>query len=173
MVQKQWKKSRKIFLPFLSRFKPEIFLQFSFTTLYFLLSSSLILTFPTSSRFFPFFQMKKTAVLIQKMQREFLDEGGFGSLLGNDVSVLKPVIPMVKSLIVRNHFWLKIHICYWDKVDALGWCFQQISTHLFSTIFCLASGILFLFFSKKKLWTSLSLICYLLVGFFSLSSSHY
>lgn len=45
------------------------------------------------------FPFSKTAVLVQKMQREFLEEGGFGSLLGNDVSVLRPVIPKVQSLI--------------------------------------------------------------------------
>eukprot|EP00850_Spirogloea_muscicola_P002459 SM000009S23588 [mRNA] locus=s9:954270:958815:+ [translate_table: standard] len=45
------------------------------------------------------FPLPKTALLVLKMQREFLDEGGFGSLLGNDVSAVRGVVPLVKTLI--------------------------------------------------------------------------
>ncbi|MDO9354883.1 MAG: isochorismatase family cysteine hydrolase [Solirubrobacteraceae bacterium] len=45
------------------------------------------------------FEPSTTALLIIDMQRDFLEPAGFGETLGNDVSLLAPVIPAVKSLL--------------------------------------------------------------------------
>ncbi|MDQ8046288.1 MAG: isochorismatase family cysteine hydrolase [Patulibacter sp.] len=57
---------------------------------------------PTSvdARPYPYtFDPATTALLIIDMQRDFLEPEGFGETLGNDVSLLAPVIPAVKSLL--------------------------------------------------------------------------
>ena len=53
----------------------------------------------------------KTALLIIDMQRDFLQPGGFGESLGNDVSKLQAAIPACKALlsIARNRGMLVIH----------------------------------------------------------------
>ena len=43
---------------------------------------------------FPFtFDMRSTALVIIDMQRDFVEPGGFGESLGNDVSLLRAIIP--------------------------------------------------------------------------------
>jgi nicotinamidase-related amidase len=59
---------------------------------------------PTSAsvdaRPYPYtFDPATTALVIIDMQRDFLEPEGFGETLGNDVSLLAPVIPAVKSLL--------------------------------------------------------------------------
>jgi len=52
------------------------------------------------ARPYPFaFDPATTALVIIDMQRDFLEPGGFGETLGNDVSLLAPVIPAVKSVL--------------------------------------------------------------------------
>ena len=44
-------------------------------------------------------QEQSTALIIVDMQRDFLEPGGFGEMLGNDVSRLEPVIDVCKELL--------------------------------------------------------------------------
>ena len=49
---------------------------------------------------FPFaFDKARTAVIVIDMQREFVEQGGFGETLGNDVTRLQAIIPAVAALI--------------------------------------------------------------------------
>jgi nicotinamidase-related amidase len=43
--------------------------------------------------------LNKVALLIIDMQRDFLEPGGFGEALGNDVSYLSAIIPTIKRLL--------------------------------------------------------------------------
>jgi nicotinamidase-related amidase len=45
------------------------------------------------------FEPDRLALLIIDMQRDFLEPGGFGEALGNDVSLLTPVVPTVAALL--------------------------------------------------------------------------
>lgn len=47
---------------------------------------------------FPF-EPAHTAVLMIDMQRDFLEPGGFGAMLGNDVSLLRPIVPACARLL--------------------------------------------------------------------------
>ena len=53
----------------------------------------------------------RTALIVIDMQRDFLEPGGFGDLLGNDVSLLKPVVDRVESLLMlaRSKDMLIVH----------------------------------------------------------------
>lgn len=53
----------------------------------------------------------RTAVVIIDMQRDFLEPGGFGETLGNDVSLLSAAIEPCKALLAgaRRHGMLVIH----------------------------------------------------------------
>jgi len=56
-------------------------------------------------------EMAKTAVVIIDMQRDFLEPGGFGESLGNDVSLLSAAIEPCKALLsaARRNGMLVIH----------------------------------------------------------------
>ena len=41
----------------------------------------------------------KVSLIIIDMQRDFVEEGGFGSFLGNDVSPLMKIVPVIKNLL--------------------------------------------------------------------------
>ncbi len=45
------------------------------------------------------FDPKKTALLVIDMQRDFCEHGGFGEMLGNDISEVVAIIPKVKQVI--------------------------------------------------------------------------
>ena len=57
------------------------------------------------------FEPKHTALVMIDMQRDFIEPGGFGATLGNDVSLLAPVVPAAAALIAwcREHGVLVIH----------------------------------------------------------------
>jgi nicotinamidase-related amidase len=56
-------------------------------------------------------ESQKTAVIIIDMQRDFLEPGGFGETLGNDVSLLGAAVGPCKALLslARQHNLLVIH----------------------------------------------------------------
>ena len=53
----------------------------------------------------------RTALVVIDMQRDFLEPGGFGAALGNDVSLLAAIIPTVADLLAlfRRHTWPVLH----------------------------------------------------------------
>src|SRR5215470_16260712 len=53
----------------------------------------------------------RTALVVIDMQRDFIEHGGFGHALGNDVTRLEAIIPTVASLIAlfRDKGWPIIH----------------------------------------------------------------
>jgi nicotinamidase-related amidase len=57
------------------------------------------------------FDSKHTALVMIDMQRDFIEPGGFGATLGNDVSLLEPVVPAAAALIAwcRKNGILVIH----------------------------------------------------------------
>ncbi len=61
----------------------------------------------------------RTALVVIDMQRDFIEPGGFGAALGNDVSLLEAIIPTVKGLIglFRTSGWLVIHTREAHKPD--------------------------------------------------------
>ena len=49
---------------------------------------------------FPYtFAMGKTALVIIDMQRDFIEPGGFGESLGNDVSLLSAIVPVCRQVL--------------------------------------------------------------------------
>jgi len=65
----------------------------------------------------------KTALIVIDMQRDFVEPGGFGASLGNDVTRLQAIIPTVARLIrlFRNQGWPVIHTREGHRPD-LGDC---------------------------------------------------
>ena len=59
------------------------------------------------------------ALVVIDMQRDFVEEGGFGAALGNDVSRLRPIIPAVARIIdaFRRHGLLVIHTREGHRAD--------------------------------------------------------
>jgi nicotinamidase-related amidase len=57
------------------------------------------------------FDPAHAALIMIDMQRDFIEPGGFGATLGNDVSLLAPVVPAAAELIAwcREHGVLVIH----------------------------------------------------------------
>ncbi|MBB5443738.1 MULTISPECIES: cysteine hydrolase family protein [unclassified Paraburkholderia] len=57
------------------------------------------------------FEPSKTALVVIDMQRDFIEAGGFGAALGNDVSLLADIVPDVARLIAhaRAHGWHVVH----------------------------------------------------------------
>lgn len=53
----------------------------------------------------------RTALVVIDMQRDFIEPGGFGAALGNDVSTLVPAIEPVARLLAlfRKRGWLVVH----------------------------------------------------------------
>ena len=53
----------------------------------------------------------RTALVVIDMQRDFIEPGGFGAALGNDVSLLEAIVPTVAALIglFRAQGWPVIH----------------------------------------------------------------
>ncbi len=61
---------------------------------------------------FPYdFPPDKTALVVIDMQRDFIEPGGFGDTLGNDVSLLEAIVPTTAKLIglFRQHGWMIVH----------------------------------------------------------------
>lgn len=49
---------------------------------------------------FPFaFSVERTALVIIDMQRDFIEPGGFGETLGNDVSLLSAIVPACRAVL--------------------------------------------------------------------------
>jgi len=65
------------------------------------------------------FNLSTTALLIIDMQRDFLQPGGFGESLGNDVSRLQVAIPSCNSLLntARKNHMLVIHTREGHRAD--------------------------------------------------------
>ncbi|HMC14088.1 MAG TPA: cysteine hydrolase [Albitalea sp.] len=57
------------------------------------------------------FEPRHTALVMIDMQRDFIEPGGFGAALGNDVAQLAPVIPAAVALIdwARHHGLMIVH----------------------------------------------------------------
>ncbi|MDO9237647.1 MAG: cysteine hydrolase [Aquabacterium sp.] len=51
------------------------------------------------------FDIAHTALIIIDMQRDFVEPGGFGASLGNDVSLLQAIVPTVQRVL---HAWRKV-----------------------------------------------------------------
>jgi len=50
---------------------------------------------------FPFaFSVERTALVIIDMQRDFIEPGGFGETLGNDVSLLSAIVPACRTVLM-------------------------------------------------------------------------
>ena len=57
------------------------------------------------------FEPASTALVVIDMQRDFIEQGGFGAALGNDVTPLKAIVPAVRRLLelARQQGMLVIH----------------------------------------------------------------
>lgn len=69
---------------------------------------------------FPYaFAPGKTALVVIDMQRDFIEPGGFGASLGNDVSLLLPAIAPIAALLKawRERGWTIVHTREAHKAD--------------------------------------------------------
>ena len=57
------------------------------------------LTIPTATPFAFSFNPAHTALVVIDMQRDFVEPGGFGASLGNDVTRLQAIIPAVRAML--------------------------------------------------------------------------
>ncbi|RQN34825.1 cysteine hydrolase family protein [Paraburkholderia tropica] len=57
------------------------------------------------------FEAPRTALVVIDMQRDFIEPGGFGAALGNDVSLLGGIVPDVARLLhhARERGWFVVH----------------------------------------------------------------
>jgi biuret amidohydrolase len=57
------------------------------------------------------FDPRTTALVVIDMQRDFIEPGGFGAALGNDVAQLASIVPTVAALLAyaRENGWLVVH----------------------------------------------------------------
>ena len=57
------------------------------------------------------FEPRSTALLVIDMQRDFVEPGGFGEALGNDVGRLSAIVPTVRALLdwARRHAITVLH----------------------------------------------------------------
>jgi biuret amidohydrolase len=65
------------------------------------------------------FVVDHTALVVIDMQRDFIEKGGFGDSLGNDVSRLEAIVPTTARLLTlfRRHRWPVIHTREAHKPD--------------------------------------------------------
>ena len=80
-----------------------------------------------SAQPFPYSYSRDTvALIIIDMQRDFVEADGFGASLGNDVSPLQEIIPLVNTLLnhFRQHDLTVIHTRECHQAD-LSDCPQQ------------------------------------------------
>ena len=61
----------------------------------------------------------RTALVVIDMQRDFIEPGGFGATLGNDVSLLEAIVPTVARLLAlfREKGWPIVHTREGHKAD--------------------------------------------------------
>jgi nicotinamidase-related amidase len=83
-----------------------------------MLHESTMLTIPAQPGPFSF-DPAHTAVVMIDMQRDFIEPGGFGAALGNDVSLLAPVVPAAAALIAwaRSLGMLIVHTQECHRAD--------------------------------------------------------
>ena len=69
------------------------------------------------------FDPVRTALVVIDMQRDFIERGGFGEALGNDVTRLAAIVPTVKALLdwCRAHGIRVLHTREGHRAD-LGDC---------------------------------------------------
>ncbi len=65
------------------------------------------------------FDVKKTALVLIDMQRDFIEPGGFGETLGNDVSLLEAIVPATQAALAawRKAGGLVVHTREAHKPD--------------------------------------------------------
>ena len=65
------------------------------------------------------FDPRRTALVIIDMQRDFVEAGGFGAALGNDVTRLTRIVPALQALIAacREHGLLVVHTREGHRAD--------------------------------------------------------
>jgi nicotinamidase-related amidase len=80
--------------------------------------AKLMLSVPATPFAFPF-EMQKTALVIIDMQRDFVEPGGFGETLGNDVSLLTAIVPACRQVLAawRSRGGLVVHTRESHKAD--------------------------------------------------------
>jgi len=69
---------------------------------------------------FPYeFDISRTALVLIDMQRDFIEPGGFGETLGNDVSLLEAIVPATKAVLQawRQAGGLVVHTREAHKAD--------------------------------------------------------
>ena len=54
------------------------------------------------------FELSRTALVIIDMQRDFVEPGGFGESLGNDVSLLQAIVPACQAVL---HLLQVLQVC--------------------------------------------------------------